>query len=412
MPQTIAARRRAFTLVEMLVVIAIIALLVALVIPAVQSAREAARNTACQNNLRQIGVALSHYASTAESFPPGIAASVWTGGDQLVSWVESSARPSQFYEWTCMLHLILPQLDEASYYNDLRGPLFRLANPRKDPAGYAKVNGRSIPALLCPSDGQAGPLWTTPSATGVLDNSIGGIKLAKSNYLGMFSGTNIGDGLQLNPARPSTDWQPSGPTNLNTKNNLNLKYQTPLYPLPQRAVSDRRGVFGFGVGTGQEMIKDGAANTIAVTEHLRGFSDRDGRGAFWYNDSGMQMLHAGRGPNSTVPDIRRSDALESGAAVAADWGCTNEVAPPNTSPNNKPGLNLPCRPGSGALGDDVTIDNTSAARSRHRGGVNVVFCDGHVQFVDDTIESKAVGPSYGIWQRLAWIDDGQTVPLP
>jgi prepilin-type N-terminal cleavage/methylation domain-containing protein len=95
--------RRAITLVELLVVIAIIGLLVALLLPAIQSAREAGRRVSCQNNLRQIALAVQNYQTAHGVFPPS---ALFTPGMAIVTNNQS---------WS--IHgRILPYIEEESAF--------------------------------------------------------------------------------------------------------------------------------------------------------------------------------------------------------------------------------------------------------------------------------------------------------
>jgi len=125
--------RRAFTLTELLVVIAIIGVLVALLLPAVQQAREAARKVKCQNNLKQLGLALHNYESILGTLPPGAIVS-----------------PDGMFVYSNGLVMIFPYLEQ--------GAVASLYDPNlawfQHPPNVAK---QVIPLLICPSNTKQNP---------------------------------------------------------------------------------------------------------------------------------------------------------------------------------------------------------------------------------------------------------------
>ncbi len=131
---------RGFTLVELLVVIAIIGILVALLLPAIQAAREAARRTQCQNNLKNIALAVLNYESTKKELPPGSLLSTDRNG-MIIDQQSGLGWPVQ----------ILPYVEESTV-SEQAIERYKTANSDAYGGAMDALNSLLLPMYLCSSD--------------------------------------------------------------------------------------------------------------------------------------------------------------------------------------------------------------------------------------------------------------------
>jgi prepilin-type N-terminal cleavage/methylation domain-containing protein len=160
--------RCGFTLVELLVVITIIGILVALLLPAVQAAREAARQTQCQNNLKQYGLGLHNYHTVYGVFPLGnVPMRWWTAQSMLLPYMEGNA----IYQW-------------INYgFKDTCFSAVNSLPPDQDPGRYV------LSFDICPDDANTSKIWH--GWTGVGWHGC-------TNYLGMMgTSPTAQDGILL-----------------------------------------------------------------------------------------------------------------------------------------------------------------------------------------------------------------------
>jgi prepilin-type N-terminal cleavage/methylation domain-containing protein/prepilin-type processing-associated H-X9-DG protein len=341
-------RRAAFTLIELLVVIAIIGVLIALLLPAVQAAREAARRSQCVNNMKQIGLAMHNYQSAQGLFPPG----------RINSHITNRGNCWGLYAQ------MLPQLEQQSLFNACNFNLAPDTDPTSTPAAAnVTVSVTFINALLCPSD-------SAPTLI-LISNGY----YASHNY------------------------------NMNTGSAYSV-VQFPASPL----VDVPNGVFFENSNVSAAAITDGLSGTVAISETIRSIN-----GATFAT---MPLdVFVITGNNSTTGPPITSDAdylsmclVSSPAGFQATRGIRWHYGAPGHSmynhrraPND---LRVDCRGGLPHSNRTDPIWNwlslNVAARSKHPGGVNSLFCDGHVQFIKNTVNLLT-------WQGLGSRNGGEVV---
>jgi prepilin-type N-terminal cleavage/methylation domain-containing protein/prepilin-type processing-associated H-X9-DG protein len=281
---------RGFTLIELLVVIAIIAVLLGLLLPAVQKVREAAARLQCENNLKQVGLALHDYHDTAHAFPPGYVSGYDAAGNDT----------GPGWGWAAYL---LPHIEQQNLYTAAR-----LDQPIEAPAN-ASVRVTPVKTYLCPSD-SAPPTWTARRYDALGNPGAALCDVASANYVGVFGVTEPG--------------------------------------------VDGEGVFYRNSAVRIADITDGTSNTLVVGERGHALAPAAWVGAvtgaeiYPYNSSNMVLGHTGESHGPAMP---------------------------------------------------VDVNNFS---SRHTGGVNFAFADGHVSFLTAAV-------SQAVYQALSTRAGGEPV---
>jgi prepilin-type N-terminal cleavage/methylation domain-containing protein/prepilin-type processing-associated H-X9-DG protein len=321
--RTVTARS-GFTLIEMLVVVSIIGLLAALLMPAVQASREAARRAQCENNLKQIGLALHNYESANTSFP--------------LNWRNPRVDPARGFPFVIgarpysALTRLLPYLDQQPLYASINYSVETF--PAKSDSDFPfpqnlTAYGTSLAVFLCPSDGA-----TTPTSHGC-------------NYRG-----NYGVGPMPATARETYD---SG-----------------------------NGFFSFPGVLGSQSFPDGLSHTVAYSERLRGTGP--GGGLSPARDFGYIMVLPQcitRDADTALDCCRLASTIGFPAYRMAgftwfygDFECAayNHAQEPNGR-----------IPDAITAGPWCGI---ATARSLHPGGVNSLMADGSVRFVKESISRK------------------------
>ncbi|NCY03537.1 MAG: DUF1559 domain-containing protein [Planctomycetia bacterium] len=335
-----------FTLVELLVVIAIIGTLVGLLLPAVQAAREAGRRSSCQNNMKQLGIALHNYDSARRTLPPAFP------GDLKGAY---AAYPAYFHSWSVLAQLN-SYLEQTTIANSMDVSL-----PMYDPTNAYNIYPQNrtacatlVPLFLCPSDvGQP-----VSSAYGVTN-------MGPTNYAACIgTGTNGGVGPAGSP------WNADG-------------------------------AFQAKIPLALAKITDGTSKTVAMAESILGAGTESASGAapggpdtaYRYTAMGTPVSDTNCAGASQWNYTNRRGFMWASGEIRC--GTYNHYYTPNSS--NHDCITNDMTPGPG----QYTAVGFRAARSKHTGGVNVLMVDGAVRYAADSVAAA-------VWQSIASRAGGET----
>ncbi len=318
-----------FSLVELLVVIAIIGILVALLLPAIQAAREAARRSQCENNMKQVGLAVLNYESTKKLLP-------------------SSKRPLGVTTAPRIagMTLLLPYFEESSKLSQ-----FDLTLNWSNAANF-KVVSTPIPAFLCPTS-PADPKrldadeqiasWTGCAADGLFPDDWSRVSFRPHN---VFAGAGITGQLGLVDAETITVDTANG----NTPNS---------------------GMLPKNADPTLKKVTDGLSHTIMYAE-----------------SAGRPNLYR-RGGVEIGPDVQTTHVVGGGWAwPASDFGLDGSTADGVSSPGPCP---FNCTNGQQVTtypDPYYVTEGSGEAFSFHPGGAFFAYGDGSVHFLNDDINIR------------------------